>query len=91
MGGTHRQLDKNYLSNRSQLLQHKKGVSETVRVISGVPDGSALAPVLFALSKNDITNNIPVNIRLFADDCIIYREIISFDDPTAMNNEFNDQ
>ena len=42
-------------------------------VVSGVPQGTVLGPLLFLLYINDITDNIQPNIRLFADDCIVYR------------------
>ena len=42
---------------------------------SGVPQGSVLGPLLFLVYVNDIWRNAESNIRLFADDCIIYREI----------------
>ena len=40
-----------------------------------MPQGSFLGPVLFLLYINDITDSINSNIRLFADDSILYREI----------------
>ena len=51
--------------------------SALANVTSGVPQGSVLGPVLFLLYINDITNQIQSNIRLFADDSIVYREIRS--------------
>ena len=42
---------------------------------SGVPQGSVLGPLLFLAYVNDIWKNIGSNIRLFADDCILYRKI----------------
>jgi hypothetical protein len=40
-----------------------------------VPQGSVLGPLLFLAYVNDIWRNTESNIRLFADDCIIYRKI----------------
>jgi hypothetical protein len=50
-------------------------LSEEVRVTSGVPQGSILDPLLFLAYVNDISRNIESTIRLFADDCVIYRKI----------------
>jgi len=52
-------------------------LSAEVRVTSGVPQGSVLGPVLFLAYVNDIWRNMESTIKLFADDCIIYRKIIN--------------
>ena len=44
-------------------------------VVSGVPQSTVLGPLLFSLHINDITGDIESEIRLFADDCVCYREI----------------
>ena len=43
--------------------------------MSGVPQGTVLCPLLFSLHINDIMSDIESEIRLFADDCVYYREI----------------
>ena len=45
------------------------------RLLSGVPRGTVLGPLLFSLYINDISSDIESEIRLFADDCVCYREI----------------
>ena len=45
-------------------------------VVSGVPQGIVLGPLLFSLHINDITADIESEIRLFAHDCVCYREIM---------------
>jgi hypothetical protein len=52
-------------------------LSEEVRVTSGVPQGSILGHLLFVAYVNDIRRNIVSTIRLFADDCVIYRKSIN--------------
>jgi hypothetical protein len=66
---------KEFLLGRSQRVRVDGQLSEEVRVTSGVPQGSVLGPLLFLSYINDIWRNIESNIRLFADDCIIYRRI----------------
>ena len=43
--------------------------------MSGVPQGTVLCPLLFSLHINDIMSDIESEIRLFANDCVYYREI----------------
>ena len=50
-------------------------LSDEVRVTSGVPQGSVLGPLLFLAYVNDIWRNMVSTIRLFADDCVIYRKL----------------
>ena len=55
-------------------------------VDSGVPQGKVLGPLLFFLFINDIPNNLcaGTTIRLFADDCFVYRPIKPTEDhPSA--------
>ena len=55
-------------------------LSEEVRVTSGVRQGSVLGRLLFLACVNDTRRNIVSTIRLFADDCVIYRKIINNED-----------
>ena len=69
-GSTHKWID-TWLSERSQ-----KVVLDGP-VLSGVPQGSVLGPVLFFIFINDLPDNIRSSVRLFADDCVLYRNIKS--------------
>ena len=69
-----------FLRCRSQRVRVGTHYSEEVRVTSGVPQGSVLGPILFLHYINDISTNIESKIRLFADDCIIYRKILNIKD-----------
>ena len=54
--------------------------SDWAPVLSGVPQGTVLGPLLFSLYINDISSDIESEIRLFADDFVCYREIKDEDD-----------
>ncbi len=63
-----------YLSNRIQKVCIDGEFSDVGKVISGVPQGSVLSPLLFLLYINDLPNYINANctLELFADDCKIF-------------------
>ena len=51
-----------------------------VPVTCRVPHGTFLSPLMFLLYINDINQNINSKIILFADDCVLYRDInLKFD------------
>jgi len=64
-----------FLLGRTQRVRVGGQLSEEFRVTSGVPQRSVLGPLLFLAYVNDIWRNIESTIRLFTDDCVIYRKI----------------
>ena len=75
-GSTHKRIT-SWLSERYQKVVLDGQVSDPVPVLSGVPQGSVLEPVLFLIFINDLPDNIRSSVRLFADDCVLYRNIES--------------
>ena len=61
--------------------------SSDSEVLSGVPQGTVLGPLMFLLYVNDIGNNVSsqTSIKLFADDCLLYRAINSSSDESSSN------
>jgi hypothetical protein len=45
--------------------------------MSWVPHRSVLGPLLFLVFVNDIWSNLESTVKLFADDCVIYRKILN--------------
>ena len=69
-----------FLLGSTQRVRVGGQLSEKVRITSGVPQGSVIGPLLFLAYVNDIWRNIESTIRLFADDCVIYRKMINKED-----------
>ena len=63
--------------------------SDLVTVDSGVPQGTVLGPILFLLHINDLPSVISSKVRLFADDCLVYREIKNRQDQIALQKDLN--
>ena len=55
--------------------------------MSGVPQGTVLGPILFLLHINDLPSVVSSQVRLFADDCLLYRIIKSIKDCVALQDD----
>ena len=58
--------------------------SKFADVESGVPQGTVLGPLFFLLHINDLPSCVISKVRLFADDCLLYREIKNNQDQIDM-------
>ena len=76
-------LLKNYFSNRKQRVV-LNGFS--VSIDSGVPQGSVLGPLLFLIYINDLEKNIKSNVKIFADDTMLFSVV---NNPAISANELN--
>lgn len=78
-----------FLTNRSQFVSVNNNNSSFVSVDSGVPQGSVIGPLLFLIYINDLVTNISSSICLFADDCVLYRNITDQSDMSQLQNDLN--
>ena len=79
----------NILMNQKPKVVLDSQASDPVSLLSGVPQGSALGLVLFLIFINDLPDNIRSSVRLFADDCVLYRNIKTLTDCQILQDDLN--
>jgi len=78
-----------WLTKRSQCVV-LNGVSlDSVPVQSGVPQGTVLGPLMFLLYINDISKGIHSPLRLFADDCFLYKVVTTEQDALQLQKDLD--
>ena len=80
---------RSWLLNRSQRVIIDGASSNEVSVRSGVPQGTVLGPLMFLIYINDIGEHITSNLRLFADDSLLYCAIDIPQDCLALQEDLD--
>ena len=93
--GTAYNLLRSYLANREQFVELNDTASKTLHIVTGVPQGSILGPLLFLIYINDfpLSSNF-FKFIMYADDTTLYSqfdnaEIANHDIEFKINNELS--
>ena len=79
----------NYLTGREMRTVVRGVKSEWRRVISGVPQGSVLGPIMFLIYINDMPEGVSSYMNMFADDAKIMRRITNMDDCNELQKDLD--
>ena len=78
-----------WLTKRQQRVVLDNKASDYLPVKSGIPQGTVLGPLMFLLYINDIDQNLSSTIRLFADDCIMYRTVTTREEASSLQYDLD--
>ena len=78
-----------FLTHWTQQITVEGATSDSVEVLSGVLKGTVLGPLLFLVFINDLPDCVQSKIRLFADDCILYKRIKNQNDWNILQDDLN--
>ena len=79
-----------YLSNRTQHVLFRNCISKPISVLSGVPQGSHLGPLLFNLFINDLPSVIRhASILMYADDVKLFLSVSNVLDYSYLQYDIN--
>jgi hypothetical protein len=82
---------KNFLQNRTQSVTVNGETSDPVEVLSGVPQGTVLGPLLFLVMANDLSRNCEhSSVSCFADDTRVLGTVKGIEDLQNVQTDLNE-
>ena len=78
-----------WLNDRRQRVVVDGEVSNWKTVLSGIPQGSVLGPILFLIYINDLDDSITSNVLNFADDTKLFRKVNTDGDKQHLQNDLD--
>ena len=79
-----------WLKDRSISVCVNNAKSSSRPVLSGVPQGSVLGPLLFNVFINDMNKAIDHStLKLYADDSLLYKPIVNISDPSDFQSDLD--
>ena len=80
---------KSFLSNRKQRVILAESKSEWADVVSGVPQGSVLGPLLFVVYINDLPDSLMNSVKMYADDSKILAIVRDWHDKVNLQKDLD--
>jgi hypothetical protein len=87
VGGVLLKWLEDFLTNRKMRVTLNEIKDIWTAVLSGVPQGSVLGPLLFLIYVNEISEIVNSSIKMFADDTKIWRTIKDDEDVKVLQND----
>ena len=76
-----------WLTDRRQRVIVEREISNWKLVLSGVPKGSVLAPILFLIFINDLDDDLSSKVLKFADDTKVFRTVKTNADKETLQDD----
>ena len=80
---------RDFLSGRRQRVMVNGKLSSWTDILSGIPQGSVLGPILFVIFINDLPDVVSSTAIMFADDTKLFREIRTMEDNDILQQDLD--
>lgn len=80
---------RDFLSGRKQRVVANGSLSNWADILSGIPQGSVLGPILFVVFINDLPDAVRSAIKIFADDTKLFRAIQTLEDHDILQHDLD--